>query len=209
MQKLITIVDYGMGNLHSLQNAFSQIGAKTKVSSNPHEIKNAEVLILPGVGSFGQAIHNINKYDLKDAIREAGLNRAIPFLGICLGMQLLASFGEEDGDNEGLDLIEGNVIKINNNNLRLPHIGFNEVEVVNDTKGLYNDIKNNSDFYFVHSYKFVCNNSLNILGSTNYGEKFSSSIQKDNIFGCQFHPEKSQSNGLILLKNFIKISSKL
>jgi glutamine amidotransferase len=209
MQKQLTIVNYGMGNLHSLQNAFNQIGAKTKISSNPNEIKNADALILPGVGSFGQAINNINQFHLRDAIREAGINRAIPFLGICLGMQLLASLGEEDGNNIGLDLIKGKVIKLTNNNIRLPHIGFNEVLVKNDIKGLYNGIKSNSDFYFVHTYKFVCDKNDNILGTTNYGEVFTSSIQEDNIFGCQFHPEKSQSNGLQLLNNFIKISSKL
>jgi glutamine amidotransferase len=209
MQKVITIVDYGMGNIHSLKNAFYQIGARVNVTSDPEEIRKADVIILPGVGSYGQAVSNIKKFDLKEAIIESGVKRAIPFLGICLGMQLLSSRGEEDGLNDGLNFIDGEVLKMKNDNVRLPHIGFNQAEIIYDRKGIFSNINNNSDFYFVHSYKFVCKHEQNILSTTTYGEKFISSVQKDNIFGFQFHPEKSQSNGLQLLNNFVKIASKI
>ena len=209
MQKVITIVDYGMGNIHSLKNAFYQIGARVNVTSDPEEIRKADVIILPGVGSYGQAVSNIKKFDLKEAIIESGVKRAIPFLGICLGMQLLSSRGEEDGLNDGLNFIDGEVLKMKNDSVRLPHIGFNQAEIIYDRKGIFSNINNNSDFYFVHSYKFVCKHEQNILSTTTYGEKFISSVQKDNIFGFQFHPEKSQSNGLQLLNNFVKIASKI
>ena len=209
MQKVLTIVDYGMGNIHSLKNAFYQIGARVNVTSDPEEILKADVIILPGVGSYGQAVSNINKFNLKEAIIESGVKRAIPFLGICLGMQLLSSKGEEDGLNDGLNFIDGEVLKMKSDNIRLPHIGFNQVEIINDSKGIFSNINDDPDFYFVHSYKFVCKNEQNILSTSIYGEKFISSVQKDNIFGFQFHPEKSQSNGLQLLNNFVKIASKI
>jgi glutamine amidotransferase len=206
---MTTIIDYGMGNLHSLQNALSHLGEKSITSSDPEVIRTANNLMLPGVGSFGQAMRNINSKNLHEAIHEAVISRAVPFLGICLGMQLLAFEGEEEGNNRGLGLIEGSVKKLKGGGLRLPHIGFNAVHV-NNTKGnLYMDIPDGSDFYFVHSYHFECNDLNNVLGTTEYGSSFVSSVQKNNIYGVQFHPEKSQTNGLKLLSNFLKIRDNL
>lgn len=207
MDKKVTIVDYGMGNLHSLQNAFNYLGYSSLIVSDPDLISKSNLIILPGVGSFGQAIKNIINLNLDSAIKES-VNRGANLLGICLGMQLLASFGEEDGKYEGLNLIPGNVVKIDEKKIRLPHIGFNEVKIQNDSRGLYKNISNNSDFYFVHSYKFDCIKDESILTKTFYGNDFVSSVQSDNVFGVQFHPEKSQSNGLALLSNFLNIVSK-
>jgi glutamine amidotransferase len=207
--KIITIIDYGMGNIRSLQNALNYLGYDSKVTSTPEEIKTSNILILPGVGSFGQAMKNINNYGLKDVITEVVINKGIPFLGICLGMQLLADCGEEDGINSGLGLIPGKVLKFKSNKIRLPHIGFNSLKYRNKSSNIFQNIQNNSDFYFVHSFFYECQNESNIIGTTEYGDEFVSAINKDNIYGFQFHPEKSQSNGLLLLNNFIKVSEKI
>jgi glutamine amidotransferase len=207
--KIITIIDYGMGNIRSLQNALNYLGYDSKVTSIPEEIQTSNILILPGVGSFGQAMKNINNYGLKDVITEVAINKGIPFLGICLGMQLLANCGEEDGINSGLGLIPGKVLKFKSNKIRLPHIGFNSLKYRNKSSNIFQNIQNNSDFYFVHSFYYECQNESNIIGTTEYGDEFVSAINKDNIYGFQFHPEKSQSNGLLLLNNFIKASEKI
>ena len=207
--KIITIIDYGMGNIRSLQNALNYLGYDSKVTSSPEEIKTSNILILPGVGSFGQAMKNINNYGLKDVITEVAINKGIPFLGICLGMQLLADCGEEDGINSGLGLIPGKVLKFKSNKIRLPHIGFNSLKYRDKSSNIFRNIQNNSDFYFVHSFYYECQNESNIIGTTEYGDEFVSAINNDNIYGFQFHPEKSQSNGLLLLNNFIKASEKI
>ena len=207
--KIITIIDYGMGNIRSLQNALNYLGYDSKVTSSPEEIKTSNILILPGVGSFGQAMKNINNYGLKDVITEVAIKKGIPFLGICLGMQLLADCGEEDGINSGLGLIPGKVLKFKSNKIRLPHIGFNSLKYRDKSSNIFRNIQNNSDFYFVHSFYYECQNESNIIGTTEYGDEFVSAINKDNIYGFQFHPEKSQSNGLLLLNNFIKASEKI
>ncbi len=198
-----------MGNIRSLQNALNYLGYDSKVTSIPEEIQTSNILILPGVGSFGQAMKNINNYGLKDVITEVAINKGIPFLGICLGMQLLANCGEEDGINSGLGLIPGKVLKFKSNKIRLPHIGFNSLKYRNKSSNIFQNIQNNSDFYFVHSFYYECQNESNIIGTTEYGDEFVSAINKDNIYGFQFHPEKSQSNGLLLLNNFIKASEKI
>jgi glutamine amidotransferase len=198
-----------MGNIRSLQNALNHLGYDSKVTSRPEEIKTSNILILPGVGSFGQAMKNINNYGLKDVITEVAINKGIPFLGICLGMQLLADCGEEDGINSGLGLIPGKVLKFKSNKIRLPHIGFNSLKYRDKSSSIFQNIQNNSDFYFIHSFYYECQNESNIIGTTEYGDEFVSAINKDNIYGFQFHPEKSQSNGLLLLNNFIKASEKL
>ena len=207
--KIITIIDYGMGNIRSLQNALNYLGYDSKVTSSPEEIKTSNILILPGVGSFGQAMKNINNYGLKDVITEVAIKKGIPFLGICLGMQLLADCGEEDGINSGLGLIPGKVLKFKSNKIRLPHIGFNSLKYRDKSSNIFRNIQNNSDFYFVHSFYYECQNESNIIGTTEYGDEFVSAINKDNIYGFQFHPEKSQSNRLLLLNNFIKASEKI
>ena len=206
-KKLVTIVNYGMGNLHSLKNALNHLEATCLISSEPKEIREAEILILPGVGSFGQAMRNIISGGLKEPLVEAVVNRGIPILGICLGMQLLADIGEEDGDNNGFGFIPGRVTRFAFPDLRLPHIGFNSVKITSKENKLFEGIGVDSDFYFVHSYYYECQNPENKLGITEYGAPFTSAVQKGKIFGVQFHPEKSQSNGLKLLSNFVKIAS--
>jgi glutamine amidotransferase len=206
---MTTIINYGMGNLYSLQNALSHLGEESIISSDPNVIRKADKLILPGVGSFGEAMRNIKEKSLDQAIHEVVMNKAVPFLGICLGMQLLAYEGEEEGSHKGLAFIDGNVKKMSSTKLRLPHIGFNAVQAETYSESIFKDIPNGSDFYFVHTYHFICTTKKNVLGTTIYGDSFTSAVQKDNIYGVQFHPEKSQSNGLKLLSNFLQISKKI
>lgn len=201
----VTIVDYGMGNIWSVNNALEYIGATVSTSSDPDVISQSDCLILPGVGAFGPAMKNIKTNNLDQALEFAVLSRGIGILGICLGMQLLASSSEESNGITGLGWIPGNVEKLNER-VRLPHIGFNAVYPEDQRSSIFSNINTGSDFYFVHSYYFHVDNENNILSSTNYGLKFSSSVQKENVVGVQFHPEKSQSNGLQLLSNFLKFS---
>lgn len=201
---MISIINYGMGNIKSVQNALSFLGEEHKVISTATEIQNSQKMILPGVGSFKQAMQNINKLKIFDSIRNAVLGRQIPILGICLGMQLFANYGEEDGYSEGLGLIEGSVQKFKfiDKTLKIPHIGFSSV-VIKENSNLFIKLGKNADFYFVHSFKFIAGNENDVTSYTDYGGKFVASLQKGNIFATQFHPEKSQSNGLTVLKNFI------
>ena len=204
--EVISIVDYKMGNIKSIQNALSFLQVRHDVIDKQEKILEAEKIILPGVGSFRQAMQNIHKMNLYEPIREVALKQNTPILGICLGMQLLADFGEEDGGVNGLGLIPGSVRKFlpKDNALKIPHIGFNSVSV-NGYSTLFDDLNATTDFYFVHSYHFVTNNDKDVTSYCVYGDKFVASLQKNNIFGTQFHPEKSQANGLKLLKNFIKM----
>lgn len=205
---MITIVDYKMGNLRSVQNALSFLGYESRVSGNPDEIADSGMLILPGVGSFREAMKNIRGAGLEDALNEAVLNKKRPILGICLGMQLLASEGTEDGITKGLDWIPGTVqrFQFNDPSIRLPHIGFNSVYFKKTAQNLSEGLSESADFYFVHSYHFVCEDKY-VAGETDYQRLFVSSVKRDNICGTQFHPEKSQFNGLRVLKNFIEMYS--
>jgi glutamine amidotransferase len=199
-----TIVNYGMGNLMSLQNALLFLNLETEISSDPETIAKAELLFLPGVGSFNQAMLSIERTGIKQGLNKAVLERGVPILGICLGMQLIASQGEEDGVIAGLDWIAGDVISLNTSGgLRLPHVGFNEVVQVKRECALFDGIENSADFYFVHSYQFKCAAEENVVGISTYGQSFVSVIGQNNIWGVQFHPEKSQQNGLKLLSNFV------
>jgi imidazole glycerol-phosphate synthase subunit HisH len=194
-----------MGNIRSVQNALSFLGAQNKVVTSKEEILNSQKIILPGVGSFKQAMQNIIAMGLHESIRDASIKRKIPLLGICLGMQLLADSGEEDGYSEGLGLIPGRVCKlsIRDSSLKIPHIGFNSVYAKKESD-LFKGLDEPTDLYFVHSYHFKVNNEKHSSSYCIHGEKFVASVQNENIFGTQFHPEKSQSNGLILLRNFIE-----
>ena len=199
----VTVIDYGLGNLWSVKNAFEFLGADVQISSKPDDIYNSDCLILPGVGSFDTGMKNLNERKLIEPINESVIINKKPILGICLGMQLLSDGSEEGKKINGLGYIPGNVVKLNNDKLRLPHIGFNEAASFSDnffTSAL------NTDFYFVHSYHFIPTDSDHIICTTKYGTSFISGIQKDNIIGVQFHPEKSQSSGLVFLKNFINFS---
>ncbi len=204
----VLIVDYGLGNLWSVKNAFEFVGAKVKVSANPAEVAAANCLVLPGVGSFGSGMHNLRARGLDAALNKAVLEQGAHIMGICLGMQLLADGSEEAPGVQGLGFISGQVLKFRNNSLRLPHMGFNTV-VPSVVGSKFFQCANSGmlDFYFVHSYCFAPNSESHVLTRTNYGGEFVSAVQKGNIIGVQFHPEKSQSNGLFLIRYFLNSSS--
>jgi len=205
MSMKVSIIDYGMGNLWSVCSALSYLGYKYELCSTPLAISKANVLILPGVGSFNKAMQSIVENKLDEAILETVQVKQKKILGICLGMQLLAQSSTEDGITQGLNLIPGEVIRFQDsydNSLKIPHIGFNEVVSDSDSK-LFKGIKKNSDFYFVHSYMIPHDNFDGNIAVCNYGRPFLATYEKDNIFAAQFHPEKSQTNGLMLLSNFL------
>jgi len=198
----IVIVDYGIGNVRSVQKAFEKIGFRALITSDISQIKQASHIVLPGVGAFGDAMKNLANLGLIEVLNEEILQNKKPFLGICLGMQLLATKGYENGEYKGLGWIEGEIIKLDaRGNLKVPHVGWNSV-VYKRNSPLFNTVADASDFYFVHSYHFVTKNTEDILSITNHGENFVSSLSRSNIFGVQFHPEKSQEKGLEILQNF-------
>lgn len=202
-----TIVDYGMGNLWSVYSALRFLGASPIISSDPAVVSDAEMIILPGVGSFNKAMQALDSSGLADALRKAVLVRQRKILGICLGMQLFADSGDEDGACAGLGFIPAVVKRfslIELQNKKVPHIGFNEV-VADANSLLFRGGLKNSDFYFVHSYHVVSNELLGKRAICNYGVDFLAAIEYENIFATQFHPEKSQTNGLQLLNNFLTI----
>jgi glutamine amidotransferase len=195
-----------MGNIRSIQSAFDYLKVENTVINTPEQIKSSTMLILPGVGSFAKAMENIKNMNLLDSLNETILVLKRPVLGICLGMQLLADSGDEDGPSEGLGYIPGTVKKFTvDSSIKLPHIGFNIVNFVETNNLLFKGLGDRADFYFVHNYRFLCDNQKDVASFTTYGETFASSVAKDNVFGVQFHPEKSQSNGLTVLKNFVSI----
>lgn len=202
---MITIVDYGMGNLGSISNMVKKVGGKSKQSSLKDEILSSEKLLLPGVGSFDQAMKNLESLQLIEAIKDVA-SKGIPIMGICLGMQLLADFSEE-GVLPGLGLIKGRVLKFNkNNDLKVPHMGWNLIEY-NPNCVLFNGFEQFevTKFYFVHSYYFKCDLDENIAGTTNYGNKFTSAVYNQNVMGVQFHPEKSHKYGMRMIRNLIDL----
>jgi glutamine amidotransferase len=200
---MIVVVDYGLGNLFSVAKALEMVGASVKISGDPHDIKEAERLVLPGVGAFGDGMNYLSRNGLDKVLSEEVLVHKKPFLGICLGLQLLADVGLEYGEHRGLSWVEGSVRKLAvGENLKIPHVGWNDLSILKESP-LFEGIKKGSDFYFVHSYQFVCTEPENVIASTTYGETITAAIQKDNIFATQFHPEKSQDSGLRLLENFI------
>jgi glutamine amidotransferase len=198
----ISIIDYGMGNLQSVRNALERVGCEVFVSSDPASLFDADGLILPGVGAFGEAMSNLHERNLVDPLMKAVLKEGKPLLGICLGMQLLADKSDERGSYEGLSLIPGHVTVIPDSiGLHLPHIGWNDL-AINMPAPLFLNLPDNSAFYFVHSYRFECDPAY-IAATTHYGLDITAAVQRDHIFGVQFHPERSQRKGLRLLRNFI------
>jgi imidazole glycerol-phosphate synthase subunit HisH len=204
---MIVIIDYGMGNLRSINKAFERLNIQTMISSKKKDIEEAEKLILPGVGHFGNGIKNLKDLDIIDTLQKRVKVDKIPILGICLGLQLFTNSSEE-GNVNGLGFIEAKSIRFNfedkNNNLKIPHMGWNTVKI-NKSNSLLNSVNDDEYFYFVHSYHVLCENKEDILTTTFYGYEFTSAIQKENIFGTQFHPEKSHSSGLKILQNFSQI----
>jgi imidazole glycerol-phosphate synthase subunit HisH len=198
----IKIIDYGMGNIQSVKNAFELLNSKVEIISDPSNIKNADGIILPGVGAFSNAVKNLKERKLIEPLKEAVINNKVPLLGICLGMQLLADKSEERGNNDGLSFISGEIRKIpHKEGLRLPHVGWNEV-TIKKKEPLFKNIIDKGSFYFVHSYRFECDDEF-VVATTDYGQKINAVVRKENIFGIQFHPERSQRKGLHMLANFI------
>ncbi|WP_028524704.1 imidazole glycerol phosphate synthase subunit HisH [Runella limosa] len=196
------IIEYGMGNVASVQKALNVLGIDSQITGNTNDIKAAKYIILPGVGSFAQGMENLRNSSLDRIIREEVLLKQKPFLGICLGMQLIATTGTEPHESHGLNLIEGKVIKIQDPNTRVPHLGWNSIT---SSANLFFDNFNQKDFYFIHSYHFQVSNYNKIGATVDYGNKYVAAIQYENILATQFHPEKSQENGLNLLDNFFKL----
>jgi glutamine amidotransferase len=201
--KRIMIVDYGMGNLASVRNALDHLGGvETVISGNSEDIPKADAYILPGVGAFGQAMAHLHRENIVAPLQEEVLGNGKPFLGICLGMQLIAHGSEESEGVAGLGWVEGQVRKLQvGEKLRLPHIGWNNVTISKESP-LFTGIEGDLNFYFVHSFALHCEQEY-IAATCDYGTSFTASVQKDNIFAVQFHPEKSQSNGLRLYQNYI------
>jgi len=202
---MITIVDYGMGNLGSILNMCKRIGAKAQITADLETIRQADKILLPGVGAFDAAISRIDQLGLRETLVSKANTEKIPFLGICLGMQLLTNSSEE-GKLSGLGLIDAETIKLKFEilNMKVPHMGWNFVHPVNASV-LITGFTDEFRFYFVHSYYVKCNHQINVVMQTEYGHRFDSIIQRDNIFGAQFHPEKSHKYGMKLLENFSKI----
>ncbi|TAF31911.1 MAG: imidazole glycerol phosphate synthase subunit HisH [Cytophagales bacterium] len=195
------IIEYGMGNVASVQKALNLLGIDNQVTGNINDIKAANYIILPGVGSFAQGMENLQNFSLDKTIREEVLLNKKPFLGICLGMQLIATTGTEPHESSGLNLIEGKVVKIQESNLRIPHLGWNSIS--SKPTSFFEDF-NQKDFYFIHSYHLQVKNPSNIGATVNYGSNYVAAIQHENILATQFHPEKSQEYGLKILDKFFK-----
>ena len=206
----VTIVDYNSGNISSVINSFKEV-AKDKVNievtSDLGKIKSSDKLVLPGQGSFKSCVDALNNINgLIETLNEFAINKKKPLLGICVGLQMFADVGYEETESNGLGWISGKVSKIDNQNgkFKLPHIGWNEINIVKECK-IFREIENNSHMYFVHSYEFIPNDKSVIVATTDYCSKIVCSIEKENIFGTQFHPEKSDKIGLKIIDNFINI----
>ena len=196
---MIAIVDYGMGNLRSVTNAFRKLGGDATITRDIETIKNSRAVVLPGVGAFGKCIENLKKFGLFDAVKELVMNDK-RYLGICLGMQVLFESSEEAPGTEGMGIIKGDVPRFKGNT-KVPHMGWNSIEIQRENP-IFNGINGGDFFYFVHSY--YCRPAEDVTATkTHYGVEFTSSVQKGNLFACQFHPEKSQMVGLRLIQNFI------
>ena len=206
----VTIVDYNSGNISSVINSFKEVAkdkANIEVTSDVGKIKSSDKIVLPGQGSFKSCIDALNSINgLVETLTEFAINNKKPLLGICVGLQMFADVGYEEIETKGLGWISGKVSKIDNQNgkYKLPHIGWNQIDIVKDSK-IFKNIENNSHMYFVHSYEFIPNDKNAISSITDYSTKVVCSVEKENIFGTQFHPEKSDKIGLKVIQNFINL----
>lgn len=200
---MIAIIDYGAGNLHSVKNALDFLGAESKITGSTSEILSADKVILPGVGAFGSAMNALTASGLNEVIFEVA-DKGTPLLGICLGLQLMFEKSEEAPDVKGLGLFKGTIVKIPNRGLKIPHMGWNSIEVVKDSR-ILNNIGENPFVYFVHSYYLNASDEGVVSAYTDYGERLGIAVEKDNVFATQFHPEKSGETGMKILKNFINL----
>jgi len=199
----VTIIDYGMGNIKSVSNAFAFLGCQVEVTSEPAVVDASECIVLPGVGAFGDAMQNLKELDLLDALNRQVIEQKTPFLGICLGMQLIADESEEKGLHKGLGWIKGRVVPLKADpSLRIPHMGWNEI-LPKGRDRFFEDYHQGLNFYFVHSLYFDCENVEDVHSTVKYGTEFTASVKKDNIFAVQFHPERSHHNGLRLLRTYL------
>ena len=203
---MIGLIDYNMGNLRSVVNAFEKLGVPVEIVKKAGELEKFDKIILPGVGAFKDAMESLNKEGMSNAVRAFAASKK-PLLGICLGMQLLFENSVEFGKSEGLGLIEGEIVKFDTsrfqNRLKVPHMGWNEL-VIQKESPLFKGMPNSFYLYFVHSFHAQCDDQY-VIGKTMYGYEFPSAVQKENVFGFQPHPEKSHDNGLAILKNFVEL----
>jgi len=206
MKSRVVIVDCGIGNLRSVQKKYISIGSNALISSNLDIISNATKLVLPGVGHFSTGVKRLRELGIWDVLNEMVLNKNIPILGICLGMQLMSTHSEE-GNTQGLGWFDATVVKFKIKNTiryKIPHMGWNDVKIIKQSP-LFEGIDTSSLFYFVHSYHMICNDNNDIIGKTNYDYEFVSAINKNNIFGVQFHPEKSHDQGKQIIQNYLRL----
>ena len=204
MKKKIGIINYGMGNLQSVKNILEHLSIESYLVEKNSDIKNTSYLILPGVGSFNKAMSNLKNQNLIKGIKQFVKNKKNRLFGICLGMQLMGDVSKEDGITNGLGFIKMNFdLFPKKKKIKIPHIGFNSVKIKSDKKNFFKGIKDRSDFYFNHSYMTKSSEKLDAEIICNHGTNFLAAFQKDNLYGSQFHPEKSQSNGLKLISNFL------
>lgn len=203
---MIAIIDYDAGNLKSVEKALEYLGENSKITRDRSEILKADKVILPGVGSFGDAMEKLHRYHMVDTIKEV-IDKNTPFLGICLGLQLLFESSEECNGVEGLSVLEGKIIRIpNQEGLKIPHMGWNSLKISEGAR-LYEGIADDAYVYFVHSYYLKAKNENEVAATTYYSTLIHASVEKCNVFGCQFHPEKSGDTGLKILKNFSHLNS--
>ena len=209
---MLALIDYNMGNITSVANAFSAIGEDVKITSNSEDLKQAKAIILPGVGAFADGMENLKSLGVMETLHEEVIEKGKPYLGICLGLQFLATKGHEHVECNGFGWIKGTVRPLNpsGREFKVPHIGWNNVSLLGESGSLYDGLGESPVFYFVHSFHFVADDKSNVVVTAvcSHGEKVVASIQQDNIFGVQFHPEKSQGAGLRLIKNFANFVNK-
>ena len=201
---MIAVINYGLGNLRSVAGAVERIGLEALITNDPEELNRAEKLILPGVGAFGDGMKNLRELGLVEALNRLVLNESKPIMGICLGFQLMARESYEFGRHEGLGWIDASVEKIEvNTGLRLPHVGWNDL-FQRKQSVLFDGVPDEALFYYVHSYHVLCKDEARVIGECEYGIRFTAAFEQGNIFGTQFHPEKSQRWGLQILNNFLE-----
>lgn len=204
---MITLIDYGVGNIFAFQNVYKRLDIPTKIARTAEDLENAEKLILPGVGSFDYAMNQLNKSGMREKLDELVLTKKVPVVGICVGMQMMGNRSDE-GKTEGLKWIDADIVKFDETLIiqrtKLPHMGWNDVTPTRQS-GLFKGLEENAIFYFLHSYYFKCNHPEDEIAQSEYGTVFTSAVNVNNIFGIQFHPEKSHQYGEQLLQNFANI----
>lgn len=202
---MVAIIDYDAGNIKSVEKAMQALGESVRITREPEEILSADHVILPGVGAFGDAMNKIHQYHLAEVIRDV-VDRGTPFLGICLGLQLLFESSEESEGIDGLGILRGKIVRLpETQGLKIPHIGWNSLDFPNKGR-LFEGISEEAYVYFVHSYYLQAENAQIVTATTEYAAHIHASVEEDNVFACQFHPEKSSDVGMTILKNFLNIS---